>query len=291
MTLNDQLKFILRDISEAGESISEENKSTFTRIARVDVFDKMVSFIPAEYGMFFVPYPRGYLFESLKARIDEDRGAIDWVFQKIKPYLYCDQLRDVPLKKVDEVNPYWDNGYFGGSDARCAYALVAALKPKRIVEIGIGNSTKFFRKSVNDLGLPTKMIAIDPAPRAEVKEIVDEFIPGGIHTVDKNFFSTLEDGDFLFLDGTHQAINGSDVPKFFMEILPLVKSGVIIQVHDIPLPYQHTDPFHCRYFSEIYVLGAALLYSKDIEVLLPVHYMHKSGFLAEDGGSFWFRKK
>lgn len=291
MTLNEQLEALLYKFDENREKISEKNKSIFVDIAKMDLSDESISFIPAEYGRFFSPFKPGHMFESVKKRVDQDFPSILRILDKIQQFLYCSQLQEVTAEKVNEVSPYWNNGYFGGADARCAYAMAAALRPKRIVEIGIGNSTKFFRKSIDDFNLPTKLTAIDPSPRADVRGIVDEIIIDGIHTAPISFFESLEPGDFLFLDGAHQAINGSDVPKFFLEILPFVRKGVIIQVHDITLPYQHTDPFHNRYFSEIYVMAASFLYTKDIEVLMPVHYLHKIGLLADDGASFWFQKK
>lgn len=220
MTLNDELTSVLRKFENERESISEGNKAFFVNLAKGDVFDKRVSFVPAEYGEFFTAYPPGFLFESVKNRIEEDLPSIMSIDQNIRPYLYCPQIKEVKNEKTDETSPYWNNGYFGGSDARCAYALAAALRPKRIVEIGIGNSTKFFRKSIDDFNLQTSLIAIDPSPRAEVRSIVDELILGGIHTTSPSFFASLEAGDFLFLDGTHQVINGSDVPKFFWKYCP-----------------------------------------------------------------------
>ena len=94
----------------------------------------------------------------------------------------------------------------------------------------------------------------------------------------------------MFLDGAHQVINGSDVPRFFLEILPAIPAGVYIHLHDITLPFCHWAEFHRRYFSEIYILAAALLFSQRFEVVLPVTYLHKTGQLDEWGSSFWLRK-
>ena len=149
-------------------------------------------------------------------------------FDKVLPQMkqFCDQLRPffeipgVADDKQDETTPYWNNGYFTGDDVRIAYAIARTFRPKRIVEIGSGNSTKFFRKAISDGALPTKLIAIDPHPRQEITQVVDEAIPHLMQDVSLELFTEMEPGEVLFYDGSHLAFHGSDVTHFFLRVLP-----------------------------------------------------------------------
>ena len=100
----------------------------------------------------------------------------------------------------------------------------------------------------------------------------------------------------------------SDTQWFFLEILPVLPKGVIVQVHDIYIPYDYPQFMRDRYYSENYLLGALLLNNPlRYEVLAPNFYISEqkqlAGILAElwqlqdlqkteqHGGSFWFRVK
>ncbi len=66
--------------------------------------------------------------------------------------------------------PRWRQSWFPRLDAAAAYAFVRERKPKRIVEVGCGHSTRFFARAIADGGLRTELTAIDPAPRASDRE-------------------------------------------------------------------------------------------------------------------------
>jgi hypothetical protein len=61
---------------------------------------------------------------------------------------------------------------------------------------------------------------------------------------------------------------GSDVTVFFFEILPLLRPGVLVHVHDILLPRDYPPEWRYRYYSEQYLLAAFLLADR-FDVLLP----------------------
>ena len=47
--------------------------------------------------------------------------------------------------------------------------MVRSLRPRRIVEVGSGHSTRFLARAVADGGLDTRITAIDPRPRASIR--------------------------------------------------------------------------------------------------------------------------
>ena len=50
-------------------------------------------------------------------------------------------------------------------------------------------------------------------------------------------FENLSKGDFLFIDSTHTLKIGSDVSKIYLDIIPKLKPGIIVHIHDIYFPY------------------------------------------------------
>ena len=103
----------------------------------------------------------------------------------------------------------------------------------------------------------------------------------------------------------------SDVTVFFIDILPRIKPGVIIHIHDITLPYDYPDSYKEWYWNEQYLLAVYLAASiENIVPLLPTAYICRNeklramittnlfslGNAQRDeswfgGGSFWFTKK
>ena len=107
---------------------------------------------------------------------------------------------------------------------------------------------------------------------------------------------------------------GGDVNYLFLEVLPRLKPGVIVHVHDIFLPFDYRrdwvmDEF--RFWTEQYLLQAFLTFNSEFEVLMANRYLAhkypgdvKAAFrnlekLRADvpssvrwgGGSFWMRRK
>jgi len=192
--------------------------------------------------------------------------------------------------QTDDTSPFWSNTYFQGNDARVVWALTALAKPKLIVEIGSGNSTKFFRHSIKTNGLDTKLICLDPVPRASVAEIATKIEYKTVQTADKAVFSQLQAGDILFLDGSHLVVQGSDTQYFFLEILPHLAKGVIVQIHDINLPFEYREFYNGLLYGEQYMLAAVLTYSKEWETLMPIYWLEQEGLLPNKwhpGASFW----
>ncbi|MGV9314054.1 class I SAM-dependent methyltransferase [Streptomyces sp. NPDC003691] len=171
--------------------------------------------------------------------------------------------------------PYWGNTWLPPLDALALYGMLAATKPARYLEIGSGNSTKFARRAVEDLGLPTRITSVDPQPRAPIDALCDEVVRVPLQEADPRVFEELEPGDILFLDGSHRLHMGSDVMVFFFEVLPRLKPGVLIQVHDIMLPADYPDSWRWRFYSEQYLLAAMLTAAPErFGVRLPNAFVH-----------------
>ena len=200
--------------------------------------------------------------------------------------------------------PFWDNVYFSGLDAVGLYGLLTRRDPARYVEIGAGHSTRFARRAIDDQRLRTRIVSYDPTPRAEVGAVCDELHRMPLEAVDTAALTSLDPGDFLFFDGSHRSFANSDVTVFFMEVLPRLRTGVVVHVHDIFWPSDYLPEFARWWYNEQYLLAAWLLGGASAEILLPAYYVSMQpelhGELADlwrtftwsptaaQGGSFWF---
>ena len=244
-------------------------------------------------GFQIEPHKVGHQFPVLERVFDACRPVIEQWAEEVKPFIFSPKLESVPETEVDETTPYWNNAYFPAGDARLAYAVVARYRPRTIVEVGCGHSTRFMRRAIQDHGLTTKIVCIDPTPRASVTKIADEVHAVSCTAVSADFFvRRLSAGDVLFIDGSHLVMNGSDVVHLFLDVIPLLPEGVIVHVHDVFLPWDYPYDLHinCRY-NEQYLLAALFLYGREWTPVLPIYDAYLRGILPHGGGSFWMVKQ
>ena len=177
----------------------------------------------------------------------------------------------------DSAEPSWINGYLPRLDAVALYGFLVKHNPSRYVEIGSGHSTKFARRAIRDHGLQTKILSIDPAPRARIDDLADEVIRRPLEDLDLASLRALEAGDILFYDGSHRCLMNSDVTVFFLEVLPGLKPGVLVHIHDVTLPHDYPPHYIRRYYSEQYLLAAYLLARK-----APFEIVLANAFICQD---------
>jgi predicted O-methyltransferase YrrM len=198
-------------------------------------------------------------------------------------------LARIPLHAGrDAAQPAWVNGYFPCLDATALYGLLAQGNPARYFEIGSGYSTKFARRAIRDHHLRTRITSVDPQPRAEIDALADEVVRQPLETLDLATLSTLEAGDLLFFDGSHRCLMNSDVTVFFLEILPRLRPGVKVHIHDVTLPWDYPPVYIHRYYSEQYLLAAYLLArGPHLSVLLPNAFIEQDPELSAIMTPLW----
>ncbi len=189
---------------------------------------------------------------------------------------YGDLLHSVPFH-VDANNaslPFWHNSWFSCLDAASLIYFIASNKPKRYLEIGSGFSTMFARFAIQSQSIGTTLTSIDPKPRVEIDGLCDHVIRTALEDADLSVFDALERGDILFFDGSHRVFQNSDVTVFLLEVLPRLKPGVLIHVHDIFLPSDYVPDWSRRLYSEQYMIAAMLLCKgKPFEVMLANYFI------------------
>ena len=160
-------------------------------------------------------------------------------------------------------------------------------RPRRFIEIGSGNSTKFARRAIRDLSLNTSIVSIDPFPRSEIDAICDEVVRLPLEQVPGQFFNEIGVDDLLFFDGSHRAFQNSDATVFFTEVIPSLTSDVMVGVHDIFLPHDYPPNWLRRDYSEQYLLASWLLGGTRLRTELPIFYCTKTPHLHGLLGDFW----
>lgn len=209
---------------------------------------------------------------------------------------------------VSTGNPYefhFANPAFDGTDALVLYCMVRHFRPNMIVEVGGGYSTRISALAAARNG-NTSLICIEPYPDEVLKNLpgVSRLLRKQVQEVGVELFQTLGPNDILFIDSTHVARIGGDVPFLYLEVLPRLQPGVIVHMHDIFLPFEYPKAWimdHHLFWNEQYLLHSFLLFNSAFEVLFSNNFMglRYSDDMKEvfsnspwwGGGSFWIRRK
>jgi hypothetical protein len=201
---------------------------------------------------------------------------------------------------------YLKNGAFEGTDALVLYCMVRHFRPSLVLEVGSGFSSRLFAQAALRNG-NTELVCIEPYPDDVLTRGfpgLTSVIPKKVQEVELGSFERLDDGDILFIDSSHVVKTGGDVNYLFLEVLPRLKPGVVIHVHDIFLPHEFPKAWVVDlhlFWTEQYLLQAFLTHNAQFEVLFANAYMgarHQSEMQRTfprsqwwGGGSFWIRRK
>jgi hypothetical protein len=234
-----------------------------------------------------------------------DSGQLD-LLRKLFPK-FRDEYEHIPGKPIGEGGDFHlNNRLFDGTDALVAYCMVRHFRPRSIIEIGSGFSSLILGQAMVKSGA-SNLTCIDPFPR----EFIRKGFPGlrsliekKVQDVDLELFAQMESDDVLFIDSSHTVKIGGDVNYLFLEVLPRLKPGVIVHVHDIFLPFDYRRDWvmeEFRFWAEQYLLQAFLTFNSEFEVLMANNYLsrfHEADLKATFptlnswvGGSFWMRRK
>ena len=175
---------------------------------------------------------------------------------------------------------FYANDQYPCLDAEVLYCLLRHLKPSRVVEVGSGFSSLITAEvNRNFRGNAMDFTCVEPYPRQFLIDGVagiTSLIRKKIQQVEPSFFSRLGPGDILFIDSSHVAKAGSDVNYLFFEVLPALRPGVIVHIHDIFLPDEYPKRWvieEGRNWNEQYLVRAFLQHNDAFEVLWSSYYM------------------
>ena len=216
---------------------------------------------------------------------------------------------DAQLRLLRELSPYRDefeeieNDYFNGFDAAVYYSLIRHLKPKRVIEIGSGYSTRFAARALARNAGNGTLTCIEPNPeRLNGNRSNIELIQKPVEEIDVDFFSQLQANDILFIDSSHTVKFGSDVCYEFLDVLPVLQPGVWVHVHDIFFPHDYPAEWILKRrlaLNEQYLLEAFLSFNREFQVALANHWLTLDHAAAVRelwtgdavSSSFWFYRR
>ena len=278
-----------------------------------DVFEK---FAPA--GHFYSPLPditevrnkEKALFDRTKKELPgisiNEEKQVELLYELGKYY------PEIPFsdKKQSGLRYYYGNGAYDHGDAIILHSMIRHFKPARIIEVGSGYSSAVMLDT-NQLFFNDKIDCTFIEPYTQVLESIMQdkdrqnniIIKDKVQNIDITLFDQLEAGDICFIDSTHVAKIGSDVNFLIFEILPRLKSGVIVHIHDIFYPFEYPSEwiYSGRAWNEIYILRAFLEFNNKFEIILFNHFLGQfyrekfintiPDFFVNPGGSLWLRVK
>ncbi|UYN94882.1 MAG: class I SAM-dependent methyltransferase [Enhydrobacter sp.] len=157
-------------------------------------------------------------------------------------------LVDGHAKALESMNGLLEQAWFPSLDAAVAYTLVRERKPRSIIEVGSGHSTRLLARALAGVG---EILAIDPAPRADIAGLPGvRVVPSTLQAAPADLFDRLSGGDLLFIDSSHILMPGSDVDVLLNRVLPRLPSGALIHIHDIFLPFDYPRFWAWRNYNE-----------------------------------------
>ena len=256
--------------------------------------------------------PKKHLTKSLR----DDRGlpALDLnVAEQLSllgTFHYNEELLKFPLHKKEERRYYYENGWYTAGDAEFLYNMIRHYKPHRIIEIGSGYSTLMavaaLQQNNAEDGSIAEHFCIEPHEQPWLEQTGVTVIRKQVETLDQSFFLQLEANDILFIDSSHMIRPQGDVLFEYLEILPILKAGVIVHVHDIFTPKDYPEEWIYQkhlLWNEQYLLEAFLSFNSAFRVIGSLNYLahhHKQAlddkcpvFATQAGkepGAFWFIK-
>lgn len=227
----------------------------------------------------------------------------------LENFTFRDELEHISLEKADELEFYLNNGSFGPGDAEYWYQIVRNIKPKRIIEIGSGNSTLMAIKAiqqnqVEDSTYTCEHTCIEPYEMPWLEKTAVSVLREKVEEVELEFFAQLEDNDILFIDSSHVIRPQGDVLFEYLELLPTLNKGVIVHVHDIFLPKNYSNAWlkeKVTFWNEQYLLEAFLSHNDSWEIIGALNYLSHNHFdelkrvapfltPANEPGSFYMKK-
>jgi hypothetical protein len=165
------------------------------------------------------------------------------------------------------------NPWYGPMDADLLFAMVRAGRPSRVLELGSGYSTLVIQDALEDGAIHE---VVDPWPSPLLVRLGGRL---NVRTesaaaVPEPLFDALGDGDILFVDTSHTVRPGGEVVRLVLEVLPKLRAGVIVQIHDFFRPFEYPRVLYEQFnlhWQEQYLVQAFLAFNAGFEVLLANH--------------------
>ena len=250
---------------------------------------------------------------------DRDLPGIDLnenqQLELLKGLNFSDELVKMPFDKTADLKYYFNNSVFLSGDSEISYGMIRHFKSRKIIEIGSGLSTLMTLNAIQknkeeDANYNCEMICVEPFEHKWLDKLDIKLVRSMVEDVDISLFDKLEKNDILFIDSSHMIKPQGDVLFLFLHVLPKLKPGVLVHIHDIFTPRDYLADWVLvknRMWNEQYLLEAFLSHNHDYKIISAVNFLrhhHLEALSAccpvmkkqiESGadrepGSFWIQK-
>jgi hypothetical protein len=216
--------------------------------------------------------------------------GIDWnadgQLEFLRSLRYERELDDLLAPRTSPLQFRLANGSFESGDAEFLYQLIRAKQPRRFFEIGSGQSTLIARRAIlknaeESPAYSCKHVCIEPFEAPWLEQTGAVTIRSRVEDVDRRLFAELAENDVLFIDSSHVIRPQGDVLAEYLEILPSLRAGVIVHIHDIFSPRDYLREWLAErmlLWNEQYLLEAFLTENRSWRILSALNYLRHGHF-------------
>ena len=276
--------------------------------------DAWARFFPP--GHFYSPIPSDEVIaRRLKSRsLDASTPGLDLRIEAQKDFAatLARFYSEIPFsaQPTGDWRYYFENQFYSYADAIFLHLIIRHLKPKRIIEVGSGFSSAVILDTIGRFQRGEARLTFIEPYTDRLRSLLRpgdnahcEIIEKGVQEVSLEAFAALDAGDILFIDSSHVSKAGSDVNYLVFEVLPRLKPGVWIHIHDIFPDFDYPEAWLRKgtVWNEAYLIRAFLLFNDSFEIVLHGPFCiekHRDWFqqnmpdcLKNPGGGLWLRRK
>lgn len=194
---------------------------------------------------------------------------------------FQDELDRIPLEGSGDQQFYYRNSFFGPGDADFLYSMIRYFRPRRIVEVGSGYSTLVMLRAIDENRRQNpvyqcEVTCVEPYEADWLESRGVTVIRRPVEEVGPELFSQLESDDILFIDSSHVIKPRGDVLFLYLQVLPLLSSGVLVQIHDVFTPRDYLKRWvvdELKLWNEQYLLEAFLSHNRDFRIIGALNYL------------------
>jgi predicted O-methyltransferase YrrM len=273
----------------------------FARVCReartTPLVNRVVDKVFQEY--YQLPFPPTHYYSPLPDLPSVKRNLSRWYKQSDSPGI--DWNLEGQFKLAEDLAAYagetqllphfaqvTQDGYgqgHGEVEAHLLYMILRHFKPAQCIEVGSGVSTFY---SLNALranrerdGVNSNMTCIEPYPNSKLRELVTghrvRLRECEVQDIELAAFGELSANDVLFIDSSHASKKDSDVEFLYLEVLPRLRNGVVIHIHDMPFPMPAIPLEHPLFDTYLFwnEAEAFLLFNSAFQVIQCQSQLHQ----------------
>ncbi|MBN1567768.1 MAG: class I SAM-dependent methyltransferase [Acidobacteria bacterium] len=237
-------------------------------------------------------YEPQFDYRNLKQPLSQERilPGIDWnvpgQLKMLAELSFSHELAELQQEKAGLFGYDPANLLFGPGDAEYWYQLIRRIKPRRLFEIGGGNSTVLAKRALQkncreNSNYECSHICIEPYERPWLESTGVTIIRQKVEDLGSGFFAELQADDILFIDSSHIIRPQGDVLFEYLELLPILKKGVIVHTHDNYSPRNYPEQSlvkNCVFWNEQFLIEAFLSHNSCWEILGALNYLHHNHY-------------